>query len=202
MKRLGTFSTLPRIALIAVAVGVVPVAFALVSGGDSVASTTQYTIEEAIAFHDAAKEGDSDATAKAVEAFKSLTQAHETDPLAVVYLGSSYAMTARDAGSVTDKIRFTNRGLRYLDQAVTMAPDDFVVRLVRANVISNLPAMFGRDEMVVDDMIWLDRAYTAAHNPRMAAPMARIYSELNARAPERGDWQAKLSAVKSIVAGN
>lgn len=166
------------------------------------ADTTPVDISAAVALHDAARKGAGDPAA-AVAALETLTAGDPANALAWAYLGSSYAISARDAGSVTDKIRFTNRGLRYLDQAVDMAPDDIVVRLIRANVLPNLPAMFGRSEMARDDMLMLDRAYSAAPDPALAAPMADIYDALAAGiAPEAGDWKAKADAARALAGGH
>lgn len=165
-------------------------------------AATQETLTDAIALHDAGRAGDFDATKQAVAALKSLAKTDPANPHVSAYLGSSYAIMARDARSVTDKIRFSNRGLRYLDQAVVMAPDDFVVRLVRASVTASLPPMFGRTESAVEDMMVLDRIFTQAQAPSMAVPMGDIYDHLARLAPEQGDWTSRAAIARSLAAGN
>jgi hypothetical protein len=158
-------------------------------------------LSDAIALHNAARDGTGAAT-DAVDALTVLTAAEPQNAVALAYLGSSYAISARDAGSVTDKIRFTNRGLRQLDEAVALSPDDIIVRLVRANVQKNLPTMFARAERLVEDMLALDKIYSAAPSPALAKPMIDIYAALAETQPDQGDWAAKLAAAQALAAGN
>lgn len=155
----------------------------------------------AISLHNAARDG-SGAASDAVDAFTALTAADPQNAVALAYLGSSYAISARDAGSVTDKIRFTNRGLRHLDEAVALNPQDITVRLIRANVQMNLPAMFARAEPLADDLKMLDTLYSAAPSPALAEPMIGIYAALVETQPDQGDWAAKLAAARTLAAGN
>jgi len=164
------------------------------------AAGTEIPFAEAVALHDAGRDGDPQATARAVEAFGILIETDAENPLANAYLGSSYALLARDARSVTDKVRYINRGLRHLDTAVALAPDNFVVRLVRANVTASLPAMFGREDGAIEDMLALDAIFSVAQSPAMASQMIGIYSLLADMAPEAGDWQARAESAR-VLAG-
>ncbi|WP_293573962.1 hypothetical protein [Phaeobacter sp.] len=159
----------------------------------------QTALESAIALHDAGRAGDTGATAQAVEAFLELMKAEPGNAMSVAYLGSSYAIMARDSRSVADKVRFTNRGLRFLDQAVAMAPDDFTVRLIRASVAGNLPAMFGRSETAIEDGIALDKIFGAVQSPAMAPHMIGIYDMLSEQAADQGDWATKAAAARKLA---
>jgi len=163
------------------------------------AGAAQVTMEQAVALHEAARDGDDAATARAVEAFEALVAAQPENPLANAYLGSSYALTARDARSVVDKVRFTNRGLRHLDTAVALAPNDFAARLIRANVTVALPTVFGRRDAALKDMMALDAMFDAARSPSMAGPMLGIYAQLETLAPEQADWAAKIALARTIL---
>lgn len=174
------------------------VAIALMPGQPVIAAEAGFA--EAVAQHDAGRAGDTAATERAVEAFNAMVKADKTNVMANAYLGSSYALMARDARSVTDKIRYTNRGLRYLDTAVALGPDDFVARLIRANVTASLPTMFGRGDTAVEDMLVLDKIYTQAASPTMARPMVEIYEKLVELAPEAGDWTARAEATRQAAA--
>ncbi|WP_160116650.1 hypothetical protein [Pseudovibrio ascidiaceicola] len=162
---------------------------------------TTVTFESAKSLHDKAREGDEEAAEQAVDAFTSLVKAEPKNALALAYLGSSYAISAREASVVTNKIRYTNRGLRYLDQAIVLAPQNFVVRLIRANVTSNLPSMFGRGDTALEDMLLLDQLYSAAPTPRLAGPMLGIYAKLEDAAPKESDWADKAAQAKALLAG-
>lgn len=161
------------------------------------AATTNF--EAAVVLHNAARDGKSDAKA-AVQALEEFTATEPDKAQGWAYLGSAYAIRARDSVNVTDKVRFTNRGLRYLDRAVELAPQDFVVRLVRANVELSLPSMFGREASLVEDLMTLDAMYQAAGDPHMAGPMVGIYDALATHAAGVKDWSA-LKAAAEAAAG-
>lgn len=197
MKTL-TFSRALTLALAGLAV--TPLAIVLTP--TAVVAAPAATIFAAIDLHNAARDGDGAATEKAVAAFEALVSADPDNAQVVAYLGSSYALTARDASAVVDKIRYTNRGLRFLDQAVTMAPADFSVRMIRGSVTANLPAMFGRADSTVEDFLALDQMFTAQAAPTMAPPMIGVYTQLAALAPDQGDWTAKLDAARAMASGN
>ena len=193
MKRVNLLAKISLAALMTIAA---PVVFSGPFGQYGAAQAAAADFEAALALHDAARDGKGDAK-DAVKALEAYAAAEPAQAKGWAYLGSAYAISARDAGSVTDKIRFTNRGLRYLDQAVEQAPQDFAVRVVRANVLMNLPAMFGRDDMLVSDMMTLHQMYQAAQSPRMAPPMVGIYGALATRAAEGGDWPALQAAART-----
>lgn len=158
------------------------------------------SFEAALDLHNAARDGKGDAEA-AVQALEEFTATEPGKAAGWAYLGSAYTIRARDSVNVTDKIRFTNRGLRYLDQAVELAPQDFVVRLVRANVAMNLPSMFGREASLVEDLMTLDAMYQSAGDPHMAGPMVGIYDALATHAAGVKDWSA-LKAAAEAAAGS
>ncbi len=153
-------------------------------------------------FHDRARDGENNAAEKAVDAFTVLVKAEPKNALALAYLGSSYAISARDANVVTNKIRYTNRGLRYLDQAVSLEPENFVVLVIRANVTASLPSMFGRGDTSLEDMLLLDKLFSQSPNPDHAKPMVGIYSKLADIVPDQNDWDAKSELAKGLLAGN
>ena len=166
----------------------------------SLTLANEITISEAIKYHDAGRTGDNESTEKSVSAFKKLLEKSPENPLLLAYLGSSYALTARDSSAVVDKVRFTNRGLRYLDKAVVLAPEDFVVRLIRGTVSSQIPAMFGRKEVVIEDFLLLDKIYSSNPNNKRAQSMVDVYQQLSKLLPAQKDnWAKKLQEVRSRV---
>ena len=88
--------------------------------------------EQGIALHDRALEGDEDAAEKAVEQLERYLDRFSKDGEARAYLGSAYAMMARDASSVVNKTRYANRGLRHLDSRTGRGSRNFTVRMIRA----------------------------------------------------------------------
>ena len=191
-----------RFALLAVllALHVVPGPPALLAGPGDEAAPAQLK-EEAVALHGRAREGDEAAAAGAVERLERyLAQAPE-DGEAWAYLGSAYAMRGRDASTIINKMRYTNRGLRHLDRAREIAPGSFVVRFIGANVNAKVPEMFGRGERATADMLALDEIFHAAPSPARARMMVGIYEELRARAPEAGPWEERLRGARAAAGG-
>ncbi|WP_068089079.1 hypothetical protein [Polycladidibacter stylochi] len=175
--------------------------FSLTSIVQMSSAQSSVTFKSAKSLHDQAREGNEEAIKQSIDAFTNLVKSEPENALALAYLGSSYAISAREASVVTNKIRYTNRGLRYLDQAVTLAPQNFVIRLIRANVTSNLPSMFGRSDTALEDMLLLDELYSSAPTPKLAGPMLGIYAKLEDVAPKKSDWANKAAQAKSLLAG-
>ena len=154
--------------------------------------------EQAIALHHRAVEGDEDSAAQAVARLERYLKRFADDSEARAYLGSAYAMMARDASSVVNKTRYANRGLRHLDRALDAGPGKFAVRLIRANVNSSLPKMFDRGGAALDDMLALDEIYRLAPSAGRAREMVRIYEELQRRAPDAGPWAERLDRAREL----
>lgn len=155
--------------------------------------------EQGIALHDRAVEGDDGAAEEAVGRLERYLDRISNDGEARAYLGSAYAMMARDASSVVNKTRYANRGVRHLDRALDAAPRSFTVRLVRAKVNSSLPKMFGRGGAALEDMLALDVIYLESPSPGMAGHMVEIYEELLRRAPDAGPWAARLDDARELA---
>ena len=154
--------------------------------------------EQAIELHDRAVDGHEAAAETAASHLERYLDRISTDWEARAYLGSAYAMMARDASSVMNKTRYANRGLRHLDRALEGAPRMFSVRLIRARVNSSLPKMFGRGGAALEDMLTLDRIYRDGPTPAMAREMAGIYEELQRLAPDAGPWAARLGEARKL----
>ena len=154
--------------------------------------------EEGIALHQRAVEGDEGPAEQAVARLKRYLKRFAADVEARAYLGSAYTMMARDAWNVVNKVRYANRGLRHLDRALDAGAGNFTVRMIRANVNSSLPKMFGRGGAALDDMLALDGIYRLAPSPGQAREMVRIYEELQRRAPGGGPWEERLDRAREL----
>ncbi len=181
------------------AIGFALIAASMAAVSAAPASAAEVPFDKAVELHDAGREGDVASTESAVEAFEALVKKDTADPVALAYLGSSYALLARDSRGVANRMRYANRGLRHLDAAVSMAPDKFTPRLIRANVTAHIPAMFGRTEQAVEDMLLLDAMFTEARSPAMAGGMIGIYELLSEKAPEQGDWTEKARIARELA---
>ena len=157
--------------------------------------------EQGFEAHDQAVEGDEASAERAVEQIERYLERFPRDGEARAYLGSAYAMMGRDASSVANKMRYTNRGLRHLDRALDVAPRAFTVRLIRANVNSSLPKMFGRGDAALEDMLALDEIYREEPSPGLAHWMIGIYEALQDRAPDAGPWAERLGEARELSEG-
>ena len=109
-------------------------------------------------------------------------------------------MMGRDASSIVNKMRYTNRGLRHLDRALDAAPRTFTVRLIRARVNSSLPKIFGRDDEALEDMLALDVMFREDPSPRLVRSMIGIYEALRDRASSAGPWVERLERARRLLA--
>lgn len=76
------------------------------------------------------------------------------------YLGSATTMVGRDSWNVFAKISIVNQGIKMMDEAVAEAPDNIVVRMVRANNSLELPEFLKRKNMAKKDFQYLKMLIT------------------------------------------
>lgn len=151
-----------------------------------------------LAAHQEAKEHVAGAALRAVAL---LEQAHSRAPgdaQVLAYLGSASTMAGRDGTSVFEKLRRTNQGIALLDEAVRLAPDDLRVRLIRAGVAYELPAMFHRRDVAFGDY---QRAVSAGIGRDLpAAVQAEIFYKLGVLLSERKDSASASSYFQRAIA--
>ena len=157
---------------------------------------------QGIAFHDRALAGDEESAGRAVERLERYLERFSEDGEARAYLGSAYALMGRDASSVVNKMRYTNRGLRHLDRALDLAPRDFAVRYIRSRVNAGLPKMFGRGDAAIEDMRTLDAIFHENPSPGLARWMIDIYEDLADLAPDAGPWEERLARSRELAEGS
>jgi len=92
---------------------------------------------------------------KAIDLFDRVLQLDKDNPIAQIYLGSSYTILADKSAKVEDKLRYLEKGTRILDETVKKYPDNYVVRLVRGINSVCLPDMFGRFRLAIEDLEYL-----------------------------------------------
>lgn len=204
------FTTLARAAAVRLLLAGTPAllllaGFALAADeGSGKAPSPEYEAlrSQGIELHDRAREGDEEAAGNAVERLERYLERFAGDSEARAYLGSAYALMARDASSVVNKMRYANRGMRHLDRALDLAPRDFAVRFIRAQVNSSLPKMFGRREAAIEDMRMLDAIFQENPSPELAGWMIEIYGDLNDLAPGSGQWEERLAKARALAGGS
>ena len=143
---------------------------------------------QAIRDHDRAREGEKGLAKKITERLEAVSPEEGGDhPVLRAYLGSAYTLRARDAWSPLNATRYANRGIRILDEAVELAPDNFTVRAVRAFNNLALPAMFGRRDRALEDMTVLVALYEKQPTPARRPATVRALRHLIEDAENKED---------------
>ena len=156
------------------------------------------TLAEAIALHDAARDGDEEAVEPAIEMLTMLNKADPENVEVIAYLGSSYALVARYETGWFARWHNGRKGLKLLEQALERAPNNFTVRMVRARVYGAMPTFLGYVDDAIDEMLALHRIFSSLDTPskQMSEAMVPIYRSLITDAPKRGDWTSWLERAR------
>lgn len=80
--------------------------------------------------------GDKNATQPAIEKFSMLVEQNPAQPLYRVYLGSTYALRARDAWMPWTKLRNVEKGLEMIDKALLMLTPEHDEQRLRGSIVS------------------------------------------------------------------
>lgn len=120
--------------------------------------------------------------------------------LFLAYLGSSYAVLggeAYDSFSLVNAYRYTNRGIRLMDEAVEIAPDVMTVRATRGFTLTALPVFFqtrvrGREDLAK----FLELAETRGKDPVLRDSVHGAIDVLLEWAENTED-QEKIAALKA-----
>jgi len=120
----------------------------------------------------------------AVEYLKRACELEPADAELLAYLGSSYAMLARDSSLTVSKVSNANKGLALLDRAVRRQPENLTVRIIRGSVAYELPPMFSREKTAQDDYLFVLKAQRAG---AQVSPLrlSEIYFKLGQLAARR-----------------
>jgi len=123
------------------------------------------------------------------KAFSTLNKAYELAPQdneILVYLGSARTLLGRDATFPLTRLYQVNKGCRLMDEAVSNARDNIVVRLTRANNSLALPSFFNRAKYAKEDMLYLLRLSEKEKFPPEL--LATIYYTLGEYYKGREEW--------------
>jgi tetratricopeptide (TPR) repeat protein len=98
-----------------------------------------------------AADGNEQAVEKGIACFDKCLTLDSTDAVARAYRGCLWTMRGRDASSMED----VDKGIIEMDKAVTMAPKNITVRIVRGINSAALPSPFNRLEIALEDFNYL-----------------------------------------------
>jgi hypothetical protein len=123
-------------------------------------------IKQVQARHDKAVAGD-DKEAKALTTdLEKWTAEQPTNYLLQAYLGSVYTLDSRDSWWGPTKLDYLKKGGKWLDGAVSSAPENPAVRFIRAIDYFELPSIFGKHQTARDDFqVLLKQIDGETHSP-------------------------------------
>ncbi len=151
-------------------------------------------------------DGNSDADARARQAFATLERQHPGDPVILAYSGSLELLEAARTWAVWNKHKLATDGLAKLDRSVQLAPDNLEVRFIHGETTWHLPFFYHRKTQAESDFAYIaPRAETAARQGRLPAQLAaaaldRYGRILETRNDDPGARAAYMAAVR--VAGD
>lgn len=150
--------------------------------------------------HDTGAKDNEEAAKLAEKYFNDLLKLQPTNALAIAYLGSTLTMRARDSFWPTRQLSLVKDGIRTMDRAVALAPNDITIRMVRAMNNVHMPRWLDRETIVRDDFAWLweqvqkQPAYFQTDDKQ---DIARCYGETLLKAKQKDKakeiWQTGLN---------
>ena len=158
--------------------------------GSAAAPQDVKSLNDALKLHDDAQNGDIRAIRPAIMALRRLRREDPWHAESAVYLGSAYAIAARDGWFGLSRLVDVARSVHHLNTALDFAPDNFEVRMVRASVQSHMPRIFGRRGAAIKDAVVLDHMFRQIKDPppAIASRMLPIYDFLAKTVPQSGNW--------------
>ncbi len=92
------------------------------------------------------RNGDASAQKELVTTLEKYTEEHTDNLFAQMLLGEAYLMEARDAKENWDKMKWTNKGMQYMDKAVQNSPNDYLMRIERGITYFYMPEMLKKGQ--------------------------------------------------------
>ena len=145
------------------------------------------TLTNAVLLHRKGVEGDEDAVEEAIALLEPVVDEDNAPPISIGFMGSLYTLKGRDASNVVNAMRFTNRGIGMIDEAVDLQPDGYSIRMLRAINNIEIPAMFGRHEIAIADMKFIIDTYASEDHSRSADTVKVVLGHLIKNANAMGD---------------
>jgi len=134
------------------------------------------------------------------KAFATLNKAYGLAPQdneILVYLGSARTLLGRDATFPLTRLYQVNKGCRLMDEAVSKARDNIVIRLTRANNSLALPSFFNRAKYAKEDMLYLLKLSEKEKFPPEL--LATIYYTLGEYYKGREEWDKAREYWKKAI---
>ncbi len=143
--------------------------------------------------------GDKQAVESCIKLLEVAVAQQPANQVARVYLGSAYTLRSRDLSFGPGKLATLKQGLAMMDAAVTAAPDNPRVRLVRALTTDSLPFFLGRKQSTAADFEWLVASARANPQQFTEGDLQTIYFSAGNAAKVRGDHAQAIALWKQAA---
>ena len=144
--------------------------------------------------------GDQQAVTKCIQLLELAVQHEPENKIARVYLGSAYTLRSRDLGYGPGKLATLKQGLAMMDAAVSAAPDNPRVRLVRALTTDSLPFFLGRKQSTAADFEKLVAEARTHPEQFTEGDLQTIYFSAGNAARARGEHRQAVDLWKEAAA--
>ncbi len=104
-----------------------------------------------VLYHNTGLKGDKEAVHKGEEVLKRLIKIDPNNAEAHCWLGSILTLKGRDATFPIKKIIHVKEGLKEMDRAVSLSPENINLRIVRGKKALGLPDIFNRIDIAIED---------------------------------------------------
>lgn len=104
-----------------------------------------------ILYHNIGLKGDKGAVDRGEEILKRLIKIDPNNPDAHCWLGSILTLKGRDATFPIQRIIYVKEGLKEMDKAVSLSPENINLRMIRGKNSLALPDIFNRIDTAIED---------------------------------------------------
>jgi len=148
-------------------------------------------------YHDLGVAGDDDAVEKGFALFDRAVTLDSTNVVARAYRGRLWTLKARDAWWPPTKLSYLRQGAEDLDEAVSMAPDNIMIRLLRGVNSLGAPSIMGRLLSALEDFIVILRHPDFPEQTKELKVMAFYYGGVAYKRAD--DYEAAKGLFKRAV---
>jgi hypothetical protein len=162
------------------------------------AASFEQRLEEAIRLHKAGNEGDTAAVQEAHRLLGQLREENPGNPLADAYHGAVMNLIARYNTKPLERLYWSRRGLKLLDQAVAADPNNDKIRLLRGKVAYTVPEKhFHRTATAIEDYTFIlnqrmqENGRLTQEDSQLVFELAEAYYRIG-RNQDAANWWRKL----------
>ncbi len=148
---------------------------------------TEILLKLGILYHNLGVEGDKKAVKRAKKLFQKLLEINPQNVEALAWYGSVLTLRGRDVLFPVSKLGYVSNGIKKMDKAVELVPDNIGVRMIRAHNSLNLPGIFHRIKIAITDFEHLLTLRQEKQQEFSKALLAKIFLGLGSAYKKKED---------------